>query len=221
MATVNLSNDTDLAFVVPACGMTLEQFIAWSKTEKYPKRGKVMFDRGELVVDMSPENLNRHAALKDALNRVLSAFIFDNDLGMYYPDGATLRNDDVNVSNEPDALFVSWEAIDAGKVFAPPDDEVAIHGSPGWVCEIVSDSSVDKDWKRLRTAYHQAEVNEYWILDARDERIKFHILNWTADGYVEGKAVDGWHRSDVFDREFNVSRERVREVWWRYEFASR
>lgn len=221
MATVNLANDTDFAFVVPACGMTLQQFVTWSKSKEYPKRGKVMFHRGELVIDMSPENLNEHAALKDALNRVLSSFVFDNDLGMYYPDGATLRNEGANVSNEPDALFASWRSIDSGRVIAPQDDVVAIHGSPDWVCEIVSDASAQKDCKLLRSAYHLAEVSEYWILDARGEEIEFQILSWQPEKYVEARTIDGWHRSEVFDRDFKVSREQVREVWWRYDFACR
>ncbi len=224
MATVGISHAADFSFHVPATGMTLEQFRNWAESDDYPDRGKVVYFRGELYFDMSPERIDSHAALKDALNRVLSPLIFDNDLGRYYPDGAGLQNEGASVANEPDALFATWETIKAGKLIAPPEKHgmhTALVGTPDWVCEIVSDSSIDKDTNILRTAYHAAGIPEYWILDARQDEIQFVLLKWQPQGYVETPAVDGWYPSTVFRLEFQITRHRDQVGWWQYDLRYR
>ena len=41
--------------------------------------------------------------------------------------------------------------------------------------EIVSDSSVAKDTRRLPAAYHKAGVGEFWLVDARGPETSFTI----------------------------------------------
>src|SRR5256885_8764701 len=44
-----------------------------------------------------------------------------------------------------------------------------LEGTPDMVLEVVSESSVQKDTKRLRQLYWQAGIREYWLVDARRE----------------------------------------------------
>jgi Uma2 family endonuclease len=86
--------------------------------------------------------------------------------------------------------------------------------SPDWVLEIVSNSSVAKDTRDLRQAYHRARIREYWLVDARGEDIHFQILHWRKTGYVAAPREAGWQRSRVFARWFQLTRCRDRRGGW-------
>lgn len=220
MSTVGSPITGDFSFQVPATGMTLAQFRDWAESDEYPDQGKVMYFLGELYFDMSPERVDSHAVLKSALNYTIEHLNRQCDLGRYYPDGVGLENKQAGVANEPDAYFAKWETIESGRLAAPPEKQgkhTALVGSPDWVCEITSDSSVEKDTKILRTAYHAAEIPEYWILDARGDEIVFQLLTWQQDGYSEVSPVDGWRHSAVFDLDFQITRQRDQAGGWRYD----
>lgn len=224
MSTVDYTTAGDFSFHVPATEMTLAQFREWAESDDYPEQGKVVYFRGELYSDLSSEQIDTYVATKAAINLTIGNLIHDNDLGRYYPDGAGLQNERAGVANEPDALFAKWDTIKSGKLTAPSEKQgnhTALVGTPDWVCEIVSDSSVNKDTKVLRTAYHAAEISEYWILDARGDQIQFQMLKWNAEGYAEAPAVDGWRRSDVFGLEFLLTRHRDQVGWWQFDLQYR
>jgi hypothetical protein len=46
--------------------------------------------------------------------------------------------------------------------------------------------------------YWKARIREYWLLDARGERIEFQILRHIARGYVATRPSGGWRKSAVF-----------------------
>ena len=101
------------------------------------------------------------------------------------------------------------------------DREIEIEGSPDWVLEIVSRSSVTKDKRDLRQAYHQAGIREYWLVDARGADIEFQIFHWRKTGFVSAPNNDGWLRSRVFPFHFQLTRKRDRRGGWRYNLASK
>ena len=118
-------------------------------------------------------------------------------------------------------MFVSWDALEKGRVQLVrrkkrPNRYGQVSGSPDWVLEIVSDSSVKKDLRDLRAAYHEANVDEYWIIDARGDEIEFQILHWRKSGYVAAPRKAGWQSSRVFGRGFRLTRMRDRRGGWRY-----
>ncbi len=204
--------------------MTLDQFRDWAESDDYPERGKVVYYRGELYFDMSPERIDSHAALKEAINYTIGRLVREGDLGRFFPDGAGIQNKTAQVANEPDAVFAKWSTIESAKFAAPPEKHgrhTALVGTPDWVCEIVSDSSVEKDTKILRAAYHTAGIPEYWLLDARGDDILFSVLSWQSDGYVESSTIDDWRRSEVFGLEFELTRSRDRVGWWQYDLKYR
>ena len=74
------------------------------------------------------------------------------------------------------------------------------------VLEVVSDSSVDKDTVLLRDLYWQAGIAEYWLVDARGERLSFDILRHTSKGYTAVRRQSGWLKSSVFNKSFRLTR---------------
>ncbi len=231
MAIPSLSqlNELSYCFHVPATGMTLQRFREWAESDDYPDRGRILYHRGEMYFDMSPERVDTHTALKEAINRTLGMLVYEGDLGRYYPDGITLVNLGADLSNEPDALFASWDTIRSGKLTIPPDKKgkhTELLGTPDWVCEIVSDSSVKKDTQLLRDAYHKAGIPEYWLIDARGTDIDFQLLVWNTEGYQPahfkpGEPAAGWRWSPNFEREFQFTRYRDQVGWWQYDLKSR
>jgi Uma2 family endonuclease len=96
-----------------------------------------------------------------------------------------------------------------------------IEGSPDAVVEIVSNSSVVKDLRDLRDAYHRARIREYWLIDARGEEIEFEILLWRKSGYAQSAIHDGWRQSRVFGRRFRLTRKQDRVGVWKYKLESK
>src|SRR5262249_13826579 len=145
------------------------------------------------------------------------------DLGLFFPDGALLTNPGARISNIPAGVFALWASLEAGRVRlvpagANPRRYVELEGTPDWLMEIVSDSSVHKDTQRLREAYHRAGIPEYWLIDARGEEIDFQILRHQARGYVAAPRRGSWQRSRVFACQCRLERRRGRLGLWQYTF---
>ena len=87
--------------------------------------------------------------------------------------------------------------------------------------EVLSDSSVTKDTKKLRRAYHKAGIREYWLIDARGNEIDFQILVWRKKGYVAATKEDDWQHSPVFDHAFRLTRRKHPHGGWLYRLESR
>jgi len=208
---------------IPPDAHTYRGFMKWALSGDLPEKLPVMFLDGIVSLDLSVEPLQTHVAVKAELYCVLAGIAKEEDLGEFYLGGVLIGNEEAGVWNNPDGVFVGWDAIESGRVrFAVRgDDERAVEGSPDWVVEIVSDGSVKKDNFDLRAAYHRAKVREYWLIDARAESISFVILLWRKAGYVAAPNNKGWVRSKVFDREFRLTRARNRRGAWRYRLETR
>ena len=147
--------------------------------------------------------------------------------GYLFSDRTRVSSPDADLSAEPDVVYLSTDSIDSGRVrLVPsaggePDSYVEVEGAPDLVVEIVSDSSVAKDTNRLPIAYWRAGIAEYWLVDARRERLLFRIHTRGADGYepapVDGK---GFQLSAVFDRRFRLERRRDVRGRWVFDLQS-
>ncbi|MEM8945654.1 MAG: Uma2 family endonuclease [Planctomycetota bacterium] len=226
MATADYRDSAGL-IEIPPSAYTLEGFTEWTYSEAFPEQGRITFVDGRILIDMSPERYESHSKIKAVIYGVLVPFIYEQDLGEFYPDGARFKNESANISNEPDALFASWQTLESGKLTPPPFDVVPegqhidLCGSPDWVCEVLSNSSVTKDKKLLLESYHKASIPEYWLIDARGDEIDFQILVWQTDGYVAVNDEDDWNFSPVFDRHFQMTRDLNRVGRWRYHLKIR
>ena len=62
------------------------------------------------------------------------------------------------------------------------------------VSEVVSDSSVEKDFEELPEQYARTGISEFWRVDARVE-LQFEILRQVDGQFVAVNEPDGWCRS--------------------------
>ncbi|TWU09125.1 hypothetical protein CA54_43650 [Symmachiella macrocystis] len=197
---------------IPSDAFDLPGFRRWVHSDDYPERGKISFIDGEIVVDLSPEEISSHASLKLALQTKLNSMVIEHHLGKCYPDGVLLINESANVSNEPDFMFCSIEALRSRRVQEREIVEdsrrfVELADSPDLVVELVSRTSVRKDTKLLRDRYYAAGIGEYWLIDARGEEIDFKLLKRGKSGYLETTPdADGFLRSTVLNASFQLTR---------------
>lgn len=209
--------------VIPPEAHTYHGFLDWVLSGTLPEKLRVTFLAGEVMLDMTEENIDTHISVKSAVYRTLLNLVADDDFGHLYTDGVLLGNESARVSNNPDGVAVRWSTFEAGRVqfVERGGDRRAIEGSPDWVLEIVSTSSVGKDTLRLLEAYHRAGVAEYWVIDARGEEVRFQIFDWQPGGYAEAPERAGWSSSKVFQREFRLTRDRDRVGAWTYSLEAR
>ena len=198
---------------------SLVGFRRWLHSDDFPEKLKAHFIQGNIYLDMSQEAIQTHVLVKKAVYQKLPNLIDEEDLGEFYTDGILLTNRRARISNKPDGLAALWETIESGRVqfITKKGIELEMQGTPDWIMEIVSSSSVTKDKKLLRKAYHKAGIPEYWLIDARGEEILFHILHWRPSGYAAAPVKDGWQHSRIFSHAFQLVRRRNRRGAWHYQ----
>ena len=192
---------------VPAWVHDLSSFSRWCESAEFPETGRISYIRGDVWMDMSMEQLFTHNRLKMLIAATLEALVTSG--GYLFGDGARFRNTDADLSVEPDALFVSFDAIRTGRAVlteGADDGYMYVEGSPEWVLEVVSDSSVRKDTVDLPPVYFEAGIAEYWLVDARGETVRFNILKRGPRGYTTTRPqAGGWLKSAVFGKSFRVT----------------
>ena len=195
---------------VPFWVNDLESFRRWMLSDESPEKVPLFFLAGEVWIDMSKEQFFSHNQLKQEFFRVVGALAKQERLGTFCPDGMLLSNEEADLSGNPDGIFVAKESFHADKVRmieGAEDGVVELEGSPDMVLEVVSDSSVEKDTEVLRELYWKAGIREYWLVDARGERLEFQILRHSTRGYTPVRKSAGWLKSAVFGKAFRLTRQ--------------
>jgi Uma2 family endonuclease len=193
---------------VPTWVVDLESFRRWADADDFPEDGRVWYLKGEVWIDMSKEQVFTDLAVKREFFYALTGIVKAGDLGLFLPDGLLLSNVTADISGKPDATFVTNARIRAKQIQLVEGWDggfVEMEGSPDMVLEVISSSSVQKDTVVLRRAYWEAGIREYWLVDARQEPIRFDILRHTAKGYAVTRKRDGWLKSAVFGKSFRLT----------------
>ena len=197
----------EVSISIPSWVVDHASFRRWFQSDGFPEEGRVSFLNGEVIFDMSQEQIYSHIRMKMVISRVLDALATGRKLGVFYPDGLLISHLGAAVSNNPDGVFVanaSFENELVRLVGGAKQGFIELEGSPDMVLEVVSDSSVRKDYELLREAYWKAGIREYWLVDARGERLEFQILKHGGKGYSQVRAVGGWIKSAVFKKSFRL-----------------
>lgn len=209
-------------FRIPATARDLEGFRRWARSDRFPERGRIDYIGGDLEVDMSPEELYTHGAVKSEIGTELHLRIARTDLGTVYIDRGRVSCPAAELSVEPDVLVVLWDSIDSGRIreipkkrTADPERMIELEGTPDLVVEVISDSSVGKDRRRLPPRYAAAGVPELWLVDVRRGlRFDLHVLG--PDGYRTAPPDGGgWVLSPLLGP-VRLRRKRVRPDRWSY-----
>lgn len=216
----------DEAVHIPAYVRDLATFRRWAHSDEFPQRGRISYIGGEIIIDMSPQEIETHAKIKTLLYGELWDLLKHDDIGEVLTDDTLFVNEAADVSNEPDLTFCSWDSLRSGRVEYRERVEgsgrrVEVVGSPDLVVEVVSRSSVTKDTQKLPGAYFNAGVDEYWLIDARRE-VDFRILVRGDTAFEEVPPDDdGFVRSTVFGRRFRIVRETNPVGMARYRLETR
>jgi Uma2 family endonuclease len=223
MATVLL----DLEVEIPTI-RNLAEFRQWALSDDFPERGRIDYIAGRIEVDMSPEDFFTHGTLKSEIAAEIKDRVDELDLGHTLIAETRISSVPGDVSAEPDVVVITHDAFDAGRVTlvpkasGEPDRFVEVEGGPDLVVEIVSDSSVKKDTKRLPPAYFAAGVREFWLIDARGKELVFQIHRRGDAGFdiVQGDE-ESYQRSEVLDASYLLERARHQRGHWIYRLRQK
>jgi Uma2 family endonuclease len=220
VATTYIPRDESGNLFVPSSVQTWDGFRRWALSEECPDRGRFTFAARELIIDMSPEYLETHNFLKTEITTVIHGLAKKQNLGRVFSDRCLFSNEAAGISTEPDATFCSFSSLRSGRSRivrgARPGVSDELVGSPEWVLEIVSPSSVRKDRKLLYDGYFRAGVIEYWLIDALGDDIDFQVLVAGVEGYAGIQPENGWLTSPTFHSSFRLTRRKDENGLWDY-----
>ena len=201
--SILFANDVELE--IPIWVTDLASFRRWTQEPDFPEKGKIWWLRGEVWADMRSEQLFSHLEVKSEFVTILRTLVRAEDLGLMWTDELLLNNEEAGLSGNPDAMFISHEALADVRVVlieGKSDGWTEVRGSPDMVLEIVSKCSVRKDLTILHEDYFTAGIAEYWLVDARNSPPRFDILRRNSTGFVATRKQGGWIKSMVFGKLF-------------------
>ncbi len=224
MASVATSIIFEEQIEVPLTMRSLDDFRQWALSDEFPETGRIDFIAGKIEVDMAPEEFFCHGGVKTEFARVLSHRVKRQRLGYLQIDRTRISCPQADLSVEPDIVFISYETLESGLARLVPkaghhaDRYIEVEGMADLVVEIVSDSSVKKDTRRLPAAYFQAGVREFWLVDARGEKPIFIIHQPGPKGFEPVSVdVDGFQPSAVFGCRYRLDAIRDKGGNWEFD----
>lgn len=214
----------DEEVAVPFDVSTLVEFRRWALSDDFPNRGRIDFIDGQVEVDMAAEEVYSHGALKTELIRVLANRVKADNLGDIFTDSTRVSSAAANLSAEPDIVYVDYHSLDSGEVqripkaSGAPRRYVELEGGPDLIVEIVGDSSLLKDTKRLPAKYFAAGVREFWLVDARGDDLLFQIHRRGKNAFeVVEQDEEGFHASAVMNCRYQLERRDDNRGGWKFD----
>ncbi|MFL5331199.1 MAG: Uma2 family endonuclease [Gemmataceae bacterium] len=191
---------------VPGGIADLATFRTWINSSSYPNDLRIDFIKNSLWLDASMEELLSHNQMKMSMYHTLIHLVVSESLGMFLPDGMRISHPSSGLSVEPDAAFVSFDALQTGRVrkCVGPNGIMELEGSPEMVLEVVSRSSRKKDYEQLPELYAASGVQEFWRVDVRTD-VSFEILHLVGSHYNSASSdSEGYVKSNVYGRFFRI-----------------
>jgi Uma2 family endonuclease len=170
---------------MPATHLTEDEFVAWCDEDT-----RAEWVDGEVIV-MSPAS-TIHNRLTRFLLSLLEDFVAERELGEAFGSDLSIRIH--SRRRLPDVLFVGRDRRDRLR-------EKHFEGAPNLVIEVVSDDSVDRDWRIKYLEYEAAGVEEYWVVDPLYKRVEVYALGDDrtyhsiplVDGKLASRVVPGFY----------------------------
>ena len=198
----------DVQVVVPNWVTSIDAFRRWVDADDFPEKGRIWWLKGELWIDLSREQIFSHVLVKTEFTAVVASLVQTDESGLFLTDGLFLSNIAADIAGKPDSTYIATATLQSDRVRLIEGAEggfVELQGSPDMVLEVLSASSVKKDTVVLKQAYWDADIREYWLVDARGEPLQFDIFRHTARGYAAQRKQDGWIKSPVFGKSFKLT----------------
>jgi Uma2 family endonuclease len=204
---------------VPASALSRAGFNRWVQSGQVPDGCQLSWVDGTLLIDMSPEEIESHNKLKTEITRVIATLVKQRRLGEFFSDRTLITNEQADLSTEPDAMFVSLASLRTGRVRKQRSASgliTSLVGTPDWVVELVSKTSITKDTRYLKQAYRAAGVSEYWLIDARKQQMRMQVFTLAKSGYQSVPVKRGRWVSPLFGDEFHLWRVKDEFGFWEY-----
>ena len=221
-SVISLGDDVQMPGGIHA----LEEFRRWSQDSGFPQRGRIDYLHGDVEADMSPEDLFTHGTPKAAIAARLHALVVEGARGTVFIDCTRVVSPAAGLSVEPDVVVVMRESLAAGRVRLVPSSPpragryIELEGAPDLVVEILSDSSMNKDRKRLPELYARAGVPELWLVDALGEIPALEIWTLGSGAYAcipsDRQDPNSWGTSPLLGCRFRLRRHEVQEPLFIY-----
>jgi Uma2 family endonuclease len=217
----------DESLAIPPDASTYGGFERWAASAAFPETGRIDFLAGEVAVEMSPEDLHTHGIVKGAIHAVLHTLFAELELGEVFTDSTRVTSPAAGLSTEPDVVSIFWSSLREGRARylssgSDPDRLTKIERAPDLIVEVVSNSSVTKDYRTLPPLYARAGVPEMWIADARGAEPLLRAFTLEAGSYREiATDAEGWFRSPRLGLFFRLSRKLTPLATWRYVLEHR
>ncbi len=153
---------------------TYEDYLNTPEGERYE-----LLD-GELILVASPNEGHQMVSIR--LGSKMHVFVDTRELGWVFHAPFDIVFSDTEVV-QPDLMFISKERENIRTT-------ANVQGAPDLVVEILSPSSLKRDWEYKRELYAKYGVKEYWIADPVHKMISVMLLR---DGVLElaGTYVEG------------------------------
>jgi Uma2 family endonuclease len=195
---------------IPGWVCDFESFRRWFQSSEFPETGKICYINNDIWVDLSMEELFSHNQVWFEISSVLRNLMKQTKYGLVVPEGMRYSHLESNLSTEPDGMVISNESLEIGRVKfvgGKNGEQTEIIGSPEIVIEVVSRSSEVKDTEWAMTAYFDANIQEYWLVDARDEdNTRFEIYKRGKKEFIASRKQNGWVKSSVLGKSFRLVR---------------
>lgn len=204
---VTFCADEDQFVTVPDWVTDINAFRRWIDDDALPEKLRAWWLNGEVFLDMSKEQIFTHVLVKTEFAFVLTGLAKREKLGQYFTDGVLLSNFAADISGNPDGLFLTYETRKSDRLRLIEGRDggfTELQGTPDMVLEVLSKSSENKDEVLLKQGYWDAGIPEYWLVDARGEKLRFDIFRRAAKGYVAGRKQDGWVKSNLLGKSFRL-----------------
>jgi Uma2 family endonuclease len=194
---------------MPAWVKDYESFRRWMHSAAFPVEGTICFINGKVWVDLSMEEFYSHNAVRTEVGRVLANLMKETQFGKFVSEGMRYGHRETELSTEPDGILFSHDALRDGRVRLVGGEKgmhTELVGSPEIVIELVSESSEVKDTEWSMSAYFDAGIAEYWLIDARDEDdIQFDIHKRGKKEFTPVRKSGGWTKSPVLGKSFRLT----------------
>jgi Uma2 family endonuclease len=193
---------------IPAWVEDFDSFRRWLHLAEFPEKGKICFINNAVWVDLSMEEFFAHNQVRAEITRVLANLMKETKYGRFAPEGMRYSHLETNLSTEPDGMIISNHAINTGRVQfvgGEKGHQTEVTGSPEIAIEIVSKSSEVKDTEWAMSAYFDAGIEEYWLIDAREEDdIQFNIFKRSKKEFSAVRKQNGWVKSSILGKAFRL-----------------
>ncbi len=178
----------------------------WLHSGDFPESGSFAYLDGIRWADLSRERI-AHNRLRSEFGRALGDRETKNRTGVLFAGRMVMTNLHARLSTEPENMFVSDDSLSNGLVVLEEgDDSIEVLGSPDMTLEIIGPTSVEKGTVLLKRLYWEAGVKQYWLADSRENHFPFDIFRRGPTKFVATRKNQGWIKSQVFGREFRLSR---------------